>query len=620
MLIVDQIINGLAIGNVYALIAIGFTLIFGVANLINFSQGSVYMVGAYTGWLLSVFLHWPFLAVLPVVIVVTGLLGMVIERFALRPLAGAPAIAPLLSTIAVSVVIDRAVELGFSPETQPFPSTIPYEIIPLGTISITTLDLIVAAIGITCAVSIALFLRFHRLGWAIRATAQDRTAALQMGVNVDRVNSLTFGIGSALGGVAGVLVGQYYASVYPSMGFQAGLKGFTAAMIGGLGSLPGAIVGGLVLGVAEALGSSWLGLDYRNLITFALLLLVLTVRPSGLLGRPATVQGSTAGASFFAVGRPLPIPRWLIAGLALVALLLPVVLPLLPVALPIPYILQVLALSFIFGILALSLNVVSGFAGQISLGHAALFGIGAYAVALLMLRLGLTFWLAMPLAAVISVAIGVTLAAPALRLTGHFVAIATLGLGEIVYLIMQNWLDVTRGPMGLRDIPGVTILGYELQAPRDYYWLALAALALVSALAVGVNRSHLGRTLRAIREDEIGAAAQGVRPSHYKNLAFGIGAFMASLAGGLYATQLTFISPDSFLTLVSILILTMVVLGGMGNIAGSVAAAILLMTLPELLRDLSIAGRSLADFRLLFYGILLLLLIRFRPQGLFGSV
>jgi branched-chain amino acid transport system permease protein len=263
--------------------------------------------------------------------------------------------------------------------------------------------------------------------------------------------------------------------------------------------------------------------------------------------------------------------------------------------------------------------VVAGFAGQVSIGHAALFGIGAYAAALLMLRFDLSFWLALPLAALLTIAIGVTLAAPALRLSGHFVAIATLGLGEIVYLVLLNWVDVTRGPMGLRSIPGIALFGYELQPPRDSYWLALVALVLVAALAHGVDRSHLGRTLRAIREDEVGAAAQGVRPSHYKNLAFGISAVMAAVAGALYATQLTFISPESFLTLVSILILTMVVLGGMGNINGSIAAALILITLPELLRDLQVAGHSLADLRLLFYGVLLLLMIRFRPQGLFGS-
>ena len=619
MLIFDQIINGLDVGNIYALVAVGFTLIFGVARLINFAQGSVYMIGAYTGWLLSVHLGWPFLAVLPVVILVTGLLGIIIERYTLRPLADAPAIAPLLSTIAVAVILDRAAELVFSPETQPFPPTVPFAIIPIGNVSVTTLDLIVAGIGFGCAAVLFLFLRYHRFGWAIRATAQDRVAAVQMGVNVDLVNTVTFGIGSALGGVAGLLVGQYYASVAPSMGFQAGLKGFSAAIIGGLGSLPGAVIGGLVLGVAEAVGSNWLGLDYRNLIAFVFLILVLTLRPGGLLGKPIVFQGSTTSAVFFSSGRPLPIPTWLIAAAVAVALVVPVALPLVPATLPTPYILQVLALAFIFGILAVSLNIVSGFAGQISIGHAALFAVGAYATSLLMLRLALPFWIALPLAVLLTIAIGVALAAPALRLNGHFVAIATLGLGEIVYLLLLNWIDLTRGPMGLRGIPGVWLFNYELQAPRDYYWFSLLGLAFVATLAFGVNRSHLGRTLRAIREDEIGAAAQGVRPAHYKNLAFGISAFMAAIAGALYATQLTFISPDSFLTLVSIVILTMVVLGGMGNILGSIVAAIILMTLPELLRDLSVAGHSLADFRMLFYGVLLLMMIRLRPQGLFGS-
>jgi branched-subunit amino acid ABC-type transport system permease component len=618
MLVVNQIINGLAIGNVYAVIAIGFTLIFGVANLINFAHGSVFMIGAYTGWLLAVFLGWPFLALLPVVMLICAALGILIERLALRPLAGAPPIAPLLSTIAIAIIIDRAAELIFTPETQPFPALLPAGVIPLGGVSITTLDLIVAAVGITCAGALYLFLRYHRFGWAIRATAQDRVAAAQMGVDVDRVTSVTFGIGSALGGVAGVLVGQYFASISPAMGFQFGLKGFAAAIIGGLGHLPGAVAGGLLLGVAEALGIQFLATDYRNLIAFLLLILVLLLRPGGLFGRATVFQGSTATAAFFAAGRPVALPRWLIGLAIAAALALPLVVNSIP-ALPASYILRVLATGFIFAILAVSLNLVAGVTGQVSIGHAALYGIGAYAVGLLMLYQRLPFWVALPLAAVITAVIGVALTAPALNLSGHYVAIATLGLGEIVYLLLLNLIDVTRGPLGLRGIPGVGLFGYTLQGAHDYYWLALAGLALTALLAFAVDRSHLGRTLRSIREDEIAAAAHGVRPSHYKNLAFGLAACLAALAGGLFATLTSSLFPSSFVTTESILILTMVVLGGMGNSAGSIVAALLLIIAPEALRDVEVLGRSFADYRLLLYGLLLLLLIRFRPQGLLGS-
>ncbi|MCC6626700.1 MAG: ABC transporter permease [Chloroflexi bacterium] len=611
MLWIDQVINGLAIGNIYALIALGFTLIFGVANLINFAHGSVFMIGAYVGWVLAVFLGWPFLALLPVVMLATGLLGIVIERYALRPLASAPPIAGLLSTIAIAIILDRSAELIFQPETQLFPSLLPYFTIPLGGITITSLDVIVAAVGIACATTLYLFLRFHRFGWAIRATAQDRVAAAQMGVDVNLVNTVTFGIGSALGGVAGILIGQYFASISPAMGFQFGLKGFAAAIVGGLGHLPGAIVGGLILGVVEAVGSHTFSTDYRNLFSFLLLIIVLLVRPGGLFGRATVFQGSTATAAFFSTSAPVRLPRWLVAAVLAGAVLL-------PLAVSNTYILRVLATGFIFAILAVSLNLVAGFAGQISLGHAAFYGIGAYAVALLMVNQDLPFWVALPAAAVITVAIGIALAAPALSLSGHYVAIATLSLGEIVNLLILN-LELTRGPLGVRGIPGVEVFGYTLQGPRDYYWLSLAALTLTTVVAVALARSHLGRSFRAIREDEVAAAAYGVRPAHYKNLAFGIAAVLAAVAGGLFATLTTSIFPSSFVTAESILVLTMVVLGGMGNIAGSIIGALVLIILPEALRDVSLLGRSLADFRLLFYGILLLLLIRFRPQGLLGS-
>jgi branched-chain amino acid transport system permease protein len=611
MLWVDQVINGLAIGNIYALVALGFTLIFGVANLINFAHGSVLMIGAYVGWLLAVFLGWPFLALLPVVMLTCAALGILIERFALRPLAAAPPISSLLSTIAIAIILDRSAELVFSPETQLFPSRLPTDTIRIGGVTITSLDLIVATVGVTCAFGLYLFLRFHQFGWAIRATAQDRVAAAQMGVDVNRVNMLTFGIGSALAGVAGVLVGQYFASISPAMGFQFGLKGFAAAIIGGLGHLPGAIVGGLVLGVVEALGVQFFSTDYRNLFSFVLLIVVLLLRPGGLLGRATVFQGSTASAAFFATSKPVRLPPWLVGAALAGALVLPLVVTN-------TYLLRVLATGFIFAILAVSLNLVAGYAGQISLGHAAFYGIGAYAVALLMVDQDLPFWLALAAAAVITAAIGVALVAPALSLSGHYVAIATLSLGEIVNLLMLN-LELTRGPLGVRGIPDVTIAGYTLQGPRDYYWLALLALAAVTAVAVAVSRSHLGRSFRAIREDETAAAAYGVRPAHYKNLAFGIAAVLAAVAGGLFATLTTSIFPSSFVTAESILVLTMVVLGGMGNIAGSIVGALALIILPEALRDVSLLGRSLADYRLLFYGILLLLLIRFRPQGLLGN-
>lgn len=601
----DHLVNGLALGNIYALIAIGFALIFGVANLINFAHGSVFTVGAYLGWTLIVVLGLPWYVALVVAALGCGLLGMAIERLALRPLAGGPPIAPLLSTVALSVVLDQAVERIWTADPRALPAQVPPLVFSLGQVRVGLPDLLIAGIGLTSAGVLWLFLTRTKLGWAVRATAQDRDAALQMGVDVDAIQALTFGLASALGGVAGLLVGIYYNTVYPSMGFQAGLSGFSAAMLGGLTSVPGAVVGGLLLGVGESFGAALLGNTYRQMIAFVVLILVLMLRPAGLFGERAALTMDPGFGGFFATGRTFRIRgRWML-GVAVGALLVPLVLDE-------PYLYRVFTVALIFSILALSLTLVAGHAGQISLGQAGFFGIGAYASAILTTRGGLSPWAALPLAALLAGLLGAVITYPALRVRGHYVAIATLGIGQIVAFTLLNWESLTRGPLGISNIPPYSILGFDVVRPREFYWLALAVAILVALLVWQLTRSHLGRSWRGIREDETAALTCAVRSDHYKTLAFGLSAAIAGLGGALIAHLYGFVSHDSFLAPQSILALTMVVLGGMSSIPGAFVGALALIGIPELFRPL-------ADYRYILYGILLLLVIRFRPRGLIGG-
>jgi branched-chain amino acid transport system permease protein len=604
---VDHLVNGLALGNIYALIALGFVLIFGVANLINFAQGSVFTWGAFIGWTAIVVLGLPWYLALLVAAVACGALGVLIERLALRPLRGGPPIAPLLSTVAVSVVLDQLVERIWSPDTRAIPAQVPAVDLVLGRVRVGLPDVLIAAVGLGAALSLWLFLRRSRLGWAIRATAQDREAALQMGVDVDAINAITFGLASALGGIAGLLVGIYYNSVYPSMGFQAGLAGFSAAMLGGLTSVPGAIVGGLLLGVAESYGSAAFGNTYRQLIAFVVLILVLLLRPGGLFGQRTALALDPTPAGFFAAaaGRPRRFGRPLLAGIALAAVAVPALVDE-------PYLYTVLTLALIFGILALSLTLIAGETGQTSLGQAAFFGIGAYGAAILTTRAGISPWLALPASVALAGVVGALITYPALRLRGHYVAIATLAIGQIVALTLLNWDSLTRGPLGIAGIPAMRLLGIDLGSPRDYYWFCLAWAAAVAALLWRFRHSHLGRTWRAIREDETAALTSAIRVTHYKVLAFGISAAIAGLGGVLIAHLYTFISPDSFVAGQSILALTMVVVGGMASIPGAFVGALALIGLPEVFRPL-------ADIRFIVYGLLLLVMIRLRPQGLLGG-
>ena len=305
----DQTVNGLVIGNIYALIAVGLALIFGVGNLINFAQGSVFMIGAYVGWVCVTWWGLPLAAAFVVVAVTCALLGVLIERFALRPLQNAPPIAPLLATIGISFVLDQLVQIVFSPNPQSFPNPLPAAQFTVGGVTLGTIDLLIGATGLIAAASLYLFLRGTRGGWALRATAQDRDAAKQMGVDVNTVNRTTFAIASALGGVAGLLVGIYYSTVYPTMSFQAGIKGFAAVLLGGLGNVPGAVLGGLTLGLTESYGVALFGSTYRSLFAYAILILVLVFRPNGLFSRERRVAAEPLTGTFISRSRPLPVPR-----------------------------------------------------------------------------------------------------------------------------------------------------------------------------------------------------------------------------------------------------------------------------------------------------------------------
>ena len=598
----DPLVTGLINGNAYALIALGLSLIFGVADLVNFAHGSVFAFGAMLGWYFAAVLHWPLPLALAGVIVATALLGVVIERVAVRPLAKAPRIAPLLSTVAVALILDRVSQLLFTPDTQVFPNLLPNANFRIGDIRFGVTDLVMLGVTLTSLAALWLFLMHTRLGRALRATAQDRDAALQMGVNAGGLEALAFAISSALAGVGGVLVGMYYRNVDPGMGFAAGIEGFAAATLGGLGNLPGAVVGGLLLGVIESFGVTWFGGASRSMIAFGVLVLVLWLRPGGLFGSPNAGFAEPLTGTFFGRGRPVTLTRWQIA-LVLVAAF--VVLPLVGNA----YFLRVATIVAIFAILGVSLTLVAGTAGLMSIGQAGFFAIGAYTSALLVKNQGWSFWLAMPAAGVLAAVAAAILIAPVLKLRGHYVAIVTLGIGAIVVAAILNLKSITEGPLGVTAIPAPRLFGHDIVSPRAYYLLAALLLVASVALVVRLQRSHLGRAWRAIREDEVAAQASGVQLAGHKSLAFAIGAFIAGVAGSLLAHQYAYINPEIFGVDVSVLALTMIVLGGMSNVVGTILGAIVLVGGPELLRPLG-------DFRILTYGVLLLLLIRYRPQGL----
>ncbi|MGE5300458.1 MAG: ABC transporter permease subunit [Acidobacteriota bacterium] len=275
------------------------------------------------------------------------------------------------------------------------------------------------------------------------------------------------------------------------------------------------------------------------------------------------------------------------------------------------YWVDVAVLSGIYVILALGLNVVVGYTGLLNLGFAAFYAIGAYSYALLNTALGLGFWSSLPLAVGITTVAGFLLAFPALRLKGDYLAIVTLGFGEIVRLVLNNWDSLTKGPNGISGIDVPSLFGAKLGDLSSYYYLVLAFVVLTVFVMRRVEDSKIGRAWIAIREDEIASAAMGISTMRYKLYACAFGAFWAGIAGCLFAAKMRFVSPESFTFMESVLILCMVIIGGIGSITGAIIGAVVLVFLPELLREAQM-------YRMIAVGSGLVLLMVFRPQGLFG--
>lgn len=281
---------------------------------------------------------------------------------------------------------------------------------------------------------------------------------------------------------------------------------------------------------------------------------------------------------------------------------------------PSQYVYRVLTMICIYSVLSLSLNVILGFTGMLSMGHAAFYAIGGYISALLGTKLGLNFFLTALIGALGAGLFGMLLGMPTLRLSGSYLAITTMGFAEVVRMVLLSWEDVTNGAFGIQNIPRPEIFGYEFTtANGGFYLLGIVMLAIVLYLTSTLNSSRYGRALRAVKNDELATTLMGVNVNYFKVLAFTISAAIAGFAGAFYASMARYIEPNTFNFDISMMILCIVILGGMGSIKGMVVASVLLVSFPEVLR-------SLAEFRFVAYGIILILMMRFRPQGILGGM
>src|SRR5437016_4541755 len=562
------------LGVMYALVAVGFTLFFGVLDVIHFSHGDIFMLGAFAGLTVLVGLKaaglgGPLLALpltFAVSILVTGLVGVAAERVCVKPLARASPLMTLLATLSLGLVIRESV-LIFYPrgaDPKPFPQLLPQGGFEVGGVAIRYESLVILGIGLAAMVAVDRVINRTKMGAAIRAVAQEPEAAQMMGVNLDRTVDATFFLGSGLAAVAGILSGLYYSEIHFIMGITGGVIGFSAAAIGGACAL---------------------------------------VRFVPRLG------GALAGA--FARRRPAALGAGVVLALAL------------PLALrSSPYWTFVATLALLYVTIGQGLNLQIGTAGVINLAGAAFAGLGGYSVGLLTVAAGWPSWLAVLVGPWVAVAVGTILFVPILKTRGHYLALVTIAFVFIFNILMNN-LEFTGGPQGIKNIPTLRLLGHafttkpvlagvELPSHANFYYAALVMAGLTTWVLRRLHDSWLGLALNTLRDDEIAARCCGVSITRGKLLAFSIGNFFIGLGGAFYAVMVGFVSPPDFDFGYSLVMVSVIIIGGVDSIPGVVLGACLLVPLPE-------RFRFLHEYRLLLYGVVIVVMLLYRPQGLWPA-
>ena len=285
--LLQQLINGISLGSIYALIALGYTMVYGIIGLINFAHGDIYMVGAYVGFALTTFFGLGFFSALLISMLVCSVLGIVVEKVAYKPIRNSTRIAALITAISVSLILQYTMMYFVKPDTRTFPEVLQSKIITFfnGKVMLDVKNIYIVTITIVLMIGLQYIVHKTKIGKAMRAVSLDKDAAELMGINVNKTISYTFAMGSSLAGAAGVLVGVYYNTINPLMGTVPGLKAFIAAVLGGIGIIPGAVFGGFFLGMIETVVTAYGGSIFKEAVSFAILILVLLVRPNGLLGK-----------------------------------------------------------------------------------------------------------------------------------------------------------------------------------------------------------------------------------------------------------------------------------------------------------------------------------------------
>jgi branched-chain amino acid transport system permease protein len=600
--LIAQLLNGLVYGVLLFLMAAGLSLIFGLMNVVSLAHGSFFMLGAFFG--LSIFRFtdsfWLALVLAPIPVVV---IGIVMELVFMRPLYRRGHMDQVLLTFGFTFVFFDLVQAVWGRVIVRLPAPdILQGATQIGLGVFSTYRLFLIGLGFAMALLLWLFLDRSRLGAMVRAGVDDAAMAAGLGANVPALFTGIFGAGVALAALGGVAAGPVL-GLYPGMDTEILIPAFIVIVIGGMGSLRGAFIGSLLIGEIDTFGKAY----FPSLALFLIYLVmaaVLLVRPQGLFG--IKYVGVSAAPAVTTVSMP-GTRQTRAAGL--VVLLAMLVFPFLVTDYPRALIAEI----YIFAIFAMSLDLLLGFTGLMSLGHAAFFGLGAYAVAILGTLFGVSAWLGL--------AAGVAAAAAGAALIGFFCVrtsgipflMLTLAFSQLVYSVALKWRDVTGGSDGMAIAEKPAFFGVELSNSYAMYFMMLAFLLLSYWALRRLLNAPLGHTFVGIRENEPRMLAIGYATQGYKLLSFTIAGAFAGLAGGLYAIFNSFISPDAIYWTASGDILIMTMLGGAGTLIGPAIGAGVFLLMKNVVS-------SYSDYWLAIIGGIFICCVMFFPGGIWGTL
>lgn len=601
-LLLVTLLNGLAVGFLYVLIASGLSVIFGLTDIINFAHGAFYMLGAYLGFTLFDATGSFFLALLAVPILV-GLIGVAVERTTLHYIYDRDPLYQIILTFAFILVITSVVEIiwGRRPKQYNVPDVLT-GIVELGPIVYPTYRLFLMGVAILVGLGVVAIFRYTNFGLIIRASAQSQATVRSLGVNVSNYFTLVFGFGTALAGIAGVLAGPIL-SVNPEMGQSIIITAFIVVILGGLGSFTGAAISGLVIGVVQTFGNTYLP-ELTGFFIYIVMIAVLLVRPEGLLGK-YNVRAEDTKISLEGIIEPVRLSDrrvWPVLGL----------LALVPLGQGVgysSYYVGLIALMFVWAILVLSLDLLTGYLGLISFGHAAFYGIGAYVTALTVMHLYNSLALALVASVLATAVVAYVIGYLSIRLSGVYFAIITLAFAEVFYQLSLSLDSITGGSDGLTGVPDVRLLGVDLAETATFYYVAFASMLVLYWLAVRILDSPFGRAITAIRESERRMSFLGYDTNKFKRRTFVLSGAIAGIAGTLFTTYQSFVSPSTLSWVVSGDMIVAMVLGGLGTLYGAMIGAAVFIGLSEVLSS------YFQNWRLLF-GLLLIVVVILQPRGL----